>query len=257
MVRNYFSTEIVAEQYARRRPPFHRHVIAKLRKHLQRSLPFDRALDIGCGPGRSTQALEELASWSVGIDSSLPMLRHAECRGPTYYICGQGESLPVKDNTFDLLTASSAFHWFDRKLFLSEADRVLRPSGVLAVYDNYFSGNAVETDELRHWVFEVYRSRYPAPARGSIEFGPDTVNERFRVVLHDEYENPVRFSQDELVGYLLTQSNMIAALEDGRESPDEAARWLGRELGGFFTNGALTILFGGPIWILKPREVPS
>ena len=83
------------------------------------------------------------------------------------------------------------------------------------------------------------------------------MNERFRVVFHDEYENPIRFSQDELVGYLLTQSNMIAALEDGRESPDEAARWLGRELGGFFTNGALTILFGGPIWILKPREVPS
>lgn len=230
--------------------------MARLRTLLQRSLPFDRALDIGCGPGGSTQALEELASWTAGIDPSLPMLRRTEGRGQIYYIAGQGENLPFKDDTFDLLTASSAFHWFDRKPFLSEAARVLRPSGVLAIYDNYFSGSAVETDELRHWVFEAYRSRYPAPARGSLAFGPSTVKVGFRVVFQDEYENQVSFTQDELVGYLLTQSNVIAALEDGRESAEEAARWLGQELGGFFTSGTLTILFGGPIWILKPREVP-
>lgn len=43
------------------------------------------------------------------------------------------EELPFADSSADLVTAMSAFHWFDRPRFLQEAHRVLKPQGCLAL----------------------------------------------------------------------------------------------------------------------------
>lgn len=43
------------------------------------------------------------------------------------------EELPFADCSVDLVTAMSAFHWFDRARFLQEAHRVLKPRGCLAL----------------------------------------------------------------------------------------------------------------------------
>ncbi|CAJ1078818.1 putative methyltransferase DDB_G0268948 [Xyrichtys novacula] len=42
------------------------------------------------------------------------------------------EDLPFADSSVDLVTAMSAFHWFDRPRFLKEAHRVLKPRGCMA-----------------------------------------------------------------------------------------------------------------------------
>lgn len=43
------------------------------------------------------------------------------------------EELPFEDGSVDVVTAMSAFHWFDHSRFLQEADRVLKPHGCLAL----------------------------------------------------------------------------------------------------------------------------
>jgi len=43
------------------------------------------------------------------------------------------EDLPFADGSADLVTAMSAFHWFDRPRFLQEAHRILKPRGCLAL----------------------------------------------------------------------------------------------------------------------------
>lgn len=45
------------------------------------------------------------------------------------------EELPFPDGSVDLLTASSAAHWFDRLRFLDEAKRVLKARGCIALLD--------------------------------------------------------------------------------------------------------------------------
>ncbi|HUP02198.1 MAG TPA: class I SAM-dependent methyltransferase [Gemmatimonadota bacterium] len=252
---NYFSSESVAKRYARGRPAFHRHVIDRLRLLLAPSLPFERALDVGCGTGGSTTVLEGLASKIIGVDPSLPMLLCGVTRGQFACVTGRGENLPFADETFDLLTVSSAFHWFDRKVFLAEAGRVLRPAGILVVYDNYFSGNALETDDLVRWVFDVYRPKYPAPPRAPVDFEPGATEDRFRCLHREEYENTVAFKRKELIEYLLTQTNVIAAVEEGGQPLESVSEWLRRELQPFFTRGSITIRFGGPIWILIRENV--
>lgn len=247
---NYFDADPIAERYASARPAFHRHVMARLRALLGSQLPLERALDVACGTGHSTLCLEGLSPSVVGLDSSLSMLRRAPAGSHTMYVAGSAEDLPFRESGFDLLTVSSAFHWFDQDRFLREATRVLRSGGTLVVYDNYFSGNAVETDAVAKWVFETYRSKYPGPPRAAVVFDTSGPANGFLCTHREEYENIVPLSLQELTEYLLTQTNTIAALEGGTPLP-ELRQWLLEELRPYFEDGPLRVRFRGPIWILQ------
>lgn len=54
---------------------------------------------------------------------------------------GLAEELPVPDGSVDLLTASSAAHWFDQSRFLAEANRVLKVGGCVALLDYILSNS--------------------------------------------------------------------------------------------------------------------
>jgi ubiquinone/menaquinone biosynthesis C-methylase UbiE len=46
--------------------------------------------------------------------------------------------IPAKDSSVQLITASQAAHWFNLPKFYAEGQRVLSPSGVLALYGYEF-----------------------------------------------------------------------------------------------------------------------
>ncbi|XP_072253943.1 putative methyltransferase DDB_G0268948 [Leuresthes tenuis] len=105
-----------------------------LEKHKGR--PFELAVDVGCGSGQGTLLLAKHFASVVGTDVSPAQLevalQHAKEPNITYRQC-LAEELPFADSSVDLVTAMSAFHWFDRPLFLQEAHRVLKPHGCLAM----------------------------------------------------------------------------------------------------------------------------
>lgn len=49
---------------------------------------------------------------------------------------GTAEELPFPDGSVDLLTASTAAHWFDQSRFLVEAKQVLKPRGCIALLNS-------------------------------------------------------------------------------------------------------------------------
>jgi len=92
------------------------------------------ALDLGCGDGRLSAALE--ASELTLADVSDVALGRAAARLPaaTAVPLTPDAPLPLPDNSFDLvLCAETIEHVRDVQLLLSEARRVLRPGGRLAV----------------------------------------------------------------------------------------------------------------------------
>lgn len=102
----------------------------------QQGMPFDLAVDVGCGSGQGTVLLANHFASVVGTDVSPAQLevamKYATAPNISYREC-PAEDLPCPDGSVDLVTAMSAFHWFDRQRFLQEADRVLKPRGCLAL----------------------------------------------------------------------------------------------------------------------------
>jgi len=73
-----------------------------------------KALDFGCGAGRSTRFLRGLGFAAVGVDTSVPMLARARERDP------QGDYRPVPDGDLD----SSALDTYDLILSAFTLDNV-------------------------------------------------------------------------------------------------------------------------------------
>lgn len=248
-----FSHRDAAERYARGRPYFHPLVVRKITGFLGLEKPVPTALDVACGTGQSSVALKEIASRVVGADLSAEMLARAPRVEGVEYVEAAAEDLPFADESFDLATVSSAFHWFDRARFLTEARRVLRPAGWLVIYDNAFRGEMKENPAFGRWFRDRYLARYPSPPRDRRPFGDDDARRHgFRFVGREDYENDVRFSVEELADYLETQSNVIAAVEEGSEGIEEIHGWVVGSLSPLFRVPVATFRFGGHIWYLRP-----
>ncbi len=96
--------------------------------------PIEIILDLGCGTGRFSEALRaRFGAEVIGVDPSKKMLAQARsklsCRGIRYQE-GRGESIPVPDNSVDLVFMSMIFHHFDDPpVAARECRRVLRDGG--------------------------------------------------------------------------------------------------------------------------------
>jgi SAM-dependent methyltransferase len=96
--------------------------------------PVGVALDLGCGDGRVSALLD--AGELTLADVSDVALERAARRLPAAHVVAltPDAALPLPDNAFDLVLCTETIeHVRDVQLLLSEARRVLRPGGRLAV----------------------------------------------------------------------------------------------------------------------------
>lgn len=93
-------------------------------------------LDCGCGMGFYLMAMQQLRDLRLtGLDADADRLRYAEQVGVRATLVeGDVEALPFADASFDRVLMSEVLeHVRDDAAALREVDRVLRPSGVLAI----------------------------------------------------------------------------------------------------------------------------
>jgi SAM-dependent methyltransferase len=224
----------VAARYADARPSLHGHAVRLLAERIP---PPHRAIDVGCGTGLSTEPLTSLADIVVGVDVSKDMLSKARRVGGAKYVCARAERLPFTDSPFDLATIASAIHWFEREAII-ELGRVLGATAVLAVYDVWFRAEMRDVEAFAEWMKTECAKRYPPVAKNrfteaslaEVGFTP-AWQEDLRV------EHPVTL--ESLVAYLMTHSERLAAVRDGRETDAAQARFLTEGLSPLFRDEPL------------------
>lgn len=133
--------EGLAETYALHRPTYPIEAFDRLAA----ACTSDRrlAVDVGAGPGNSTEVLRaalppkwHVAAVEPGRDMRRVLSRRFTDDPGVQVIDAAAESMPLPSGSAGLLVACTAFHWFDRGAFLAEAGRVLAPQGVLALVRN-------------------------------------------------------------------------------------------------------------------------
>lgn len=96
-----------------------------------------KAMDFGCGTGRSTRFLEKFGFDTIGVDISADMLKIAKKTDPNgdYRLIEDGDLGQFEDNTYDLLLSAFTFDnipTMERKVkILKEMGRVLKGDGRL------------------------------------------------------------------------------------------------------------------------------
>ena len=135
-----------------------------------RWVPGPRALDFGCGTGRSTRFLKALGFSAMGIDVSPEMVGFARRRDPDgdYLLIGDGDFSALPPGGFDLV--QSAFT-FDNISGLERRARMFRGLGGLLAAGGVLA-NIVSTPEIyTHEWGTVSTAGFPenrAAARGDV-----------------------------------------------------------------------------------------
>jgi ubiquinone/menaquinone biosynthesis C-methylase UbiE len=125
------------------------------------------AWDCGTGNGQSANSLSNYFNKVIATDPSQQQLQQAIAKDNIAYVQSPAEYVPfIKNNSVDLITVATALHWFDTNLFYAEADRVLQPNGIIAVWSYWGNSISPEIDKLlHHFAYEFLLPYWPNGAK--------------------------------------------------------------------------------------------
>jgi len=95
-------------------------------------------VDLGSGTGLSTRFWADAADQVIGVEPNPSMRALAEDltrQANVRYVDGSGEETSLPDAIADIVTASQSMQWMEPEPTLLEVRRILRPGGVLCVYE--------------------------------------------------------------------------------------------------------------------------
>jgi SAM-dependent methyltransferase len=108
--------------------------------------------DIGSCTGILSEGFLKRGSKVYGVEPNADMRAAGEKRLQEYEgfssVIGTGENTSLEADSVYLITAASAFHWFDPALFYAECRRILRPGGSVAIIYNKRDNNSAFVQEL-------------------------------------------------------------------------------------------------------------
>lgn len=200
-------------------------LVKRITDYLSESLspPYETALDMGCGSGRSTTGLAPHFKNVVGFDNRDDPLNFAKKSNNSanfniIYRKGTAEKIQSLDASVPLVCAGQCAHWFSLPQFYSEAARVLTPGGLLALYGYLLPAPHYKDKPISHCVEKLmldklrdfmpdqskvlYCEKYNTPHFQSFLFNQEPLvrDESMKVTLHS--------TVSDLVSYLASTSTM-------------------------------------------------
>lgn len=189
----------VAKQYAHSRPTYPPELFAWL---AQACAERELAWDVGAGNGQASAALAEHFAKVWATDLSEAQIAQAASHPRIEYRVAPADRSGLPDASVDLVTVAQALHWFDLDAFYSEVRRVLKPSGLIAVWTYgvlHVEGDAVE-ERVSRFYHDVVGAYWPAERR-HVETAYAQLPFPFAKVPSPEFAIRLAWTLDDLLGY--------------------------------------------------------
>jgi len=210
-----------AAAYERGRPTYPQEAVDWL-------IPTEAAdvVDLGAGTGKFTRLLVDGKRTVTAVDPDAAMLDTLRAYVPgVTTLVGSAESIPLPDNSVDVVTVAQAWHWVDLDLAVAEVARVLRPGGTLALIWNV-------RDENEPWVAAIGEAMHRGGSQDLTERDP-TVGPPFAPLERALFPWEHVVSADELRDMIASRSYTLVLPPIERERVlDEAVEIAVRENGG-------------------------
>jgi SAM-dependent methyltransferase len=178
-----------------------------------------RVLDLGCGPGPLARGFASFAHEVVAVDPSAQMLDEARALADKAtnirFLAGSSYDLGPELGNFHLVVMGRSFHWMDRVDTLKRLDRMIEPTGAVALFQD--TAPAVPANAWRK-VWEGIRGRYE-PNKGPHDRGDSTWIRHEAVLLDSPFARLESFGVIERRA-IDVETLVQRALSMGSTSPD-------------------------------------
>jgi SAM-dependent methyltransferase len=162
--------------------------------------------DCGTGNGQAAVRLASIFDRVIATDASETQIANAQPHEHVEYRVATAENSGIQSGMIDLIMVAQALHWFDLDRFYAEAQRVLKPDGVLAASAYNLLQIEPAIDEIvNRYYYEVVGPFWP-PERQLVERFTD-LPFPFHEIDPPKFEMTAQWSLENLVGYLRTWSS--------------------------------------------------
>jgi len=178
------------------------------------------AWDCACGTGQATLALAERFDAVIATDASAQQVAAAHTRPNVTYRVAPAQESGIESQSVDLVTVAQALHWFDLDPFYGEVQRVLKPSGVLAVWT--YGPLQVDGKGIDALFQEFYWSivgPYWPPERRFVEAGYRGLAFPVAEIAPPSFNMEAHWERAHLLGYLRTWSATARYVDDKGVDP--------------------------------------
>ena len=165
-----------------------------------------RAWDCATGSGQAAVALAGFFDAVVATDPSVAQLRHAAPNTKVRYAAMTAEQPALGDGCVAVVTVAQALHWFRRAEFFSEANRVLEPGGLIAVWRYGLLTVDAAVDVVLERFYRDTVGAYWPPERALVEQGYARLDFPFDELTVPAFVMEAEWTLAQLVGYLSTWS---------------------------------------------------
>ncbi len=206
-----------SDLYAKFRPTYPQELYDFILGHIEKR---NAAWDCGTGNGQTAKDLAKYFEKVVATDISEKQIQHAFPAENIFYSVQPAEQTSFSENTFDLITASQALHWFDVNKFYTEVKRVAKPGGWIAIWMYSLTNISPEINELVN--VKHYRETlgtYWDYERKHVDENYATLPFPFREIQCPGFEIKFEWTLEELKGYLNSWSALQKFISANQFNP--------------------------------------
>jgi hypothetical protein len=215
MAKDLFSAQ--ADSYAKYRPAYTPELFGYILSFVKEKTC---AWDCATGNGQAANVLADHFQQVEATDISDAQLKRAIQRENIRYQISPAEQTPFAENSFDLITIATAYHWFNWKEFYKEATRVGKKDCVVAAwsYHVFYSEDEKVTSIIGYFYHNIIKS-YWDKERQYVDDRYTTVAFDFAPLPSKDFDLVVRWKKEDFLGYLSTWSAVQHYMEKNESSP--------------------------------------